>query len=142
MVLTQDGLPDPSILKIDSTGTLESLDKLECLLRGTGRLNQCAWKGPYKLETSGITDGLFLRQRRRCVPSFTSSSCAGCRLPWTPYPEGMYPSGDVAGSHTPLALAGIFVAVLMFLTIYVLHLIAFSRTRSSPRQGANGRKPL
>jgi uncharacterized protein YndB with AHSA1/START domain len=32
VVLTQEGFPDPSIVKMVSTGTLESLDKLERLL--------------------------------------------------------------------------------------------------------------
>jgi uncharacterized protein YndB with AHSA1/START domain len=32
VVLTQEGFPDPSIVRIVSTGTLESLDKLERLL--------------------------------------------------------------------------------------------------------------
>jgi uncharacterized protein YndB with AHSA1/START domain len=32
VILTQDGFPDPSIVKIVSGGTLESLDKLELLL--------------------------------------------------------------------------------------------------------------
>jgi uncharacterized protein YndB with AHSA1/START domain len=32
VVLTQEGFPDPNIVRIVSTGTLESLDKLEGLL--------------------------------------------------------------------------------------------------------------
>jgi hypothetical protein len=37
---------------------------------------------------------------------------------YTPYPEGVYRSGDAARSHTPFGLAGIFLAILVFATIY------------------------
>ena len=31
---------------------------------------------------------------------------------YIPYPEGVYRSGDAARSHTPFALAGIYIAIL------------------------------
>jgi len=36
---------------------------------------------------------------------------------YIPYPEGVYRSGDAARSHTPFALAGIYIAILVFATI-------------------------
>jgi hypothetical protein len=37
---------------------------------------------------------------------------------YIPYPEGVYRAGEEARSHTPLALLGIFVAILVFATVY------------------------
>jgi len=37
---------------------------------------------------------------------------------YIPYPEGVYRSGDAAKSHMLYGLAGIFVAILVFATIY------------------------
>jgi hypothetical protein len=37
---------------------------------------------------------------------------------YLPYPGGVYRSGEDAKSHTPIGLAGIFVAILVFATIY------------------------
>jgi hypothetical protein len=37
---------------------------------------------------------------------------------YIPYPEGVYRSGDEARSHMPLGLAGLFIAILVFATIY------------------------
>jgi hypothetical protein len=37
---------------------------------------------------------------------------------YIPYPEGVYRGGEAARSHTPFALAGIFIAILVFATIY------------------------
>jgi hypothetical protein len=37
---------------------------------------------------------------------------------YTPYPEGVYRTGDAARSHMPIGLVGIFIAILVFATIY------------------------
>jgi hypothetical protein len=37
---------------------------------------------------------------------------------YLPYPVGVYRGGEDAKSHTPIGLAGIFVAMLVFATIY------------------------
>ena len=37
---------------------------------------------------------------------------------YTPYPEGVYRVGDAARSHMPFGLAGLFIAILVFATIY------------------------
>jgi len=37
---------------------------------------------------------------------------------YLPYPIGVYRAGDDARTHTPFALAGLFVAILVFATIY------------------------
>lgn len=37
---------------------------------------------------------------------------------YVPYPEGVYRSGDAAKSHMLYGLAGIFVAILVFSTVY------------------------
>jgi hypothetical protein len=37
---------------------------------------------------------------------------------YIPYPEGVYRSGDAARSHMPFGLAGLFIAILVFATIY------------------------
>lgn len=37
---------------------------------------------------------------------------------YVPYPEGVYRSGDAAKSHVLYGLAGIFLAILVFTTIY------------------------
>jgi hypothetical protein len=37
---------------------------------------------------------------------------------YIPYPEGVYRSGDAARGHMPFGLTGIFIAILVFATIY------------------------
>jgi hypothetical protein len=37
---------------------------------------------------------------------------------YLPYPVGVYRAGEDAKSHTPIGLAGIFLAILVFATIY------------------------
>jgi len=37
---------------------------------------------------------------------------------YIPYPEGVYRAGDAARSHMPFGLAGIFIVILVFATIY------------------------
>jgi hypothetical protein len=37
---------------------------------------------------------------------------------YIPYPEGVYRAGDAARTHMPFGLAGIFLATLVFATIY------------------------
>jgi hypothetical protein len=37
---------------------------------------------------------------------------------YIPYPEGVYRSGDAAQSHMAFGLAGLFIAILVFATIY------------------------
>jgi hypothetical protein len=37
---------------------------------------------------------------------------------YLPYPVGVYRAGEDAKNHTPIGLAGIFVAILVFATIY------------------------
>lgn len=37
---------------------------------------------------------------------------------YVPYPEGVYRSGDAAKSHVLYGLAGIFVAIIVFATVY------------------------
>jgi hypothetical protein len=37
---------------------------------------------------------------------------------YTPYPEGVYRSGDAARTFMPLGFTGIFIAILVFATIY------------------------
>jgi len=39
---------------------------------------------------------------------------------YIPYPEGVHRGGEAARSHTPFALAGIFIAILVFATIYAM----------------------
>jgi hypothetical protein len=39
---------------------------------------------------------------------------------YLPYPAGVYRSGEEAKSHTPIGLAGIFVAILVFATIFAM----------------------
>lgn len=37
---------------------------------------------------------------------------------YRPYPEGVYRAGEAAQSHMPIGLLGVFVAILVFTTIY------------------------
>jgi hypothetical protein len=39
---------------------------------------------------------------------------------YVPYPEGVYRAGDAARSHMPFGLAGLFLAILVFATIYAM----------------------
>jgi hypothetical protein len=37
---------------------------------------------------------------------------------YIPYPEGVYRAGETAQNHMPVGLTGIFIAILIFATIY------------------------
>jgi hypothetical protein len=39
---------------------------------------------------------------------------------YTPYPEGVYRSGEAARSFMPIGLTGIFIAILVFASIYAV----------------------
>jgi len=51
---------------------------------------------------------------------------------YIPYPEGVYRAGDAAQTHMPFGLAGLFVAIAVFATIY-----AKSHRTSGARSGAS-----
>jgi hypothetical protein len=54
---------------------------------------------------------------------------------YIPYPAGVYRSGDAARTHTPFALAGIFLAILVFTTIYAIAYDRRGGTLQGPRLG-------
>ena len=54
---------------------------------------------------------------------------------YIPDPEGVYRSGDAARAHTPFGLAGIFLAILVFTTIYAKGYDVGSGVREGARLG-------
>jgi hypothetical protein len=48
---------------------------------------------------------------------------------YIPYPEGVYRAGEAAQTHMPFGLAGLFVAIAVFATIYAKSFARLERER-------------